>query len=141
MADKLVGYGTLVKRASTAQGEIRSVTPPPRAYERIDSSDLDSTIMADMQGLESTSDFSFEQIWEPGDSNQELVTTDFENRAESSWSIVFPGVNDGSGGALTATQTWTFNARVMSIEGASIDNSSLVMRTVTLNRTGAITTS
>ena len=67
MSNKLVGYGTLVKRASTAQGEIRSVTPPPRAYERIDSSDLDSTIMADMQGLESTSDFTFEQIWEPGD--------------------------------------------------------------------------
>ena len=55
MADKIIGYGTLVKRGSTAQGELRTVTPPPRAYERVDVSDLDSVVMVSAAGVESES--------------------------------------------------------------------------------------
>jgi len=141
MANTIIGYGSIVKLGSTAQGEVRTLTPPPQTYERVAIDHLVSTLRSELQGIEDTSDFSFEQLWEPGDSNHALVDTDFADRTESSWSIVYPGVNDGSGGALTATQTWTFNARVMSIEPAALENSSVVSRTVTLNRTGAITTS
>ena len=138
MADKIIGYGTLVKLGSTAQGELRTVTPPPRAYERVDVSDLDSVVMVSAAGVESESEFSYIQLWEPGDSNQELVTTEFEDRATSAWSVVFPGVNNGDS-TLTATETWTFNARVMNLEPAEITLSDVVTRTVTMLRVGDIT--
>jgi hypothetical protein len=69
------------------------------------------------------------------------VDTSFTNRTTGSWSIVYPGVNDGSGGALTATQTWTFNAIVVALEPAEISNADVVTRSVTLSRKGDITKS
>ena len=139
MADKLIGYGTIVKIGSTAVGEIRSVTPPPRAYERIAVDDLDSEIRVEMQGIEDVSEWSFTELWDPPDTNHTLIDTDFDNRANSSWSIVYPGVNPGDGDGRTATQTWTFNARVVNIEPAELTNADVVTRTVTLTRTGDIT--
>ena len=141
MADKLIGYGTLVKLGSTAQGEVRSLTPPAQTYERVAVDDLDSTLRTEMQGIEDVSEVSFTQLWEPGDTNHALVDTDFTNRTTSSWSIVYPGVNDGSGGSLTATQTWTFNAIVVALEPAEISNADVVTRSVTLSRKGDITKS
>ena len=141
MADKLVGYGLIVKYGSTAVGEIRVMTPPGRTYTRVESDDLSSTIKTELQGIEEPSDVVFTQLWEPGDATQiAAVDTQFSNRTTSTWSIIFPGVPDGAGGT-TATATDAFSATVMGIEPAEIDNSSILARTVTLARQGDITTS
>ena len=44
-------------------------------------------------------------------------------------------------GTTTATQTKTFNAKVISISEAEMDNSSIISRTVVLNRQGDVTKS
>ena len=138
MADKLIGYGAIVKLDTVAQGEIRSVTPPPRAYPRVALDDLSSTLMTEGQGIEEVSEWSWVQLWDPSDTNHLLIDTEFDNRSEGAYQIVFPQVNDGAGG-LTATQTWAFNARVVNLEAAELTNADVVTRTVTLSRTGDIT--
>jgi len=140
MATKLAGYGTIVKYGSTAVGEVRSVTPPPRTYARVESDDLDSTLKSSIQGVEEESDVEFVQLWEPGDTVQiAAVDTQFSNKTSATWSLVYAAIPDGSGGT-TATATDAFSAVVMSITPAEIDNSSILSRTVVLNRQGAITT-
>ena len=63
-----------------------------------------------------------------------------ENRTTSAWAIVYPPKPDGDG-TTTATQTKTFNAKVISISEAEMDNSSIISRTVVLNRQGDVTKS
>lgn len=141
MSTKLVGYGTIVKYGSTAVGEIRSVTLPPRTYTRVEADDLDSTLKYSLQGIYQESDVEFVQLWEPGDATQiAAVDTLQENRTVSAWAIQYPGIPDGSGGT-TASATETFNAVVMDVQPMEIENSAILARTVTLNRRGAITTS
>ena len=140
MAQKMAAYGAIVKYGSTAVGEVRSVTPPNNVRERVESDDLSSTIKTSLPGVYAEDEIEFVQLYEPGDADHEAINTLQANQTTSAWSLVYPPKPDGDG-TTTATQTKTFNAIVMDITEAEMDNSSIISRTVTLGRQGAITTS
>ena len=140
MAQKMAAYGAIVKYGSTAVGEVRSVTPPSNVRERVESDDLSSTIKTSLPGIYAEDEIEFVQLYEPGDADHEAINTLQANQTTSAWSLVYPPKPDGDG-STTATQTKTFNAIVMDITEAEMDNSSIISRTVTLGRQGAITTS
>ena len=140
MAQKMAAYGAIVKYGSTAVGEVRSVTPPSNVRERVESDDLSSTIKTSLPGIYAEDEIEFVQLYEPGDADHEAINTLQANQTTSAWSLVYPPKPDGDG-TTTATQTKTFNAIVMDISEAEMDNSSIISRTVTLARQGAITTS
>tara|TARA_Y100000593_G_scaffold14649_1_gene28104 strand:- start:66 stop:488 length:423 start_codon:yes stop_codon:yes gene_type:complete len=140
MAQKMAAYGAIVKYGSTAVGEVRSVTPPNNVRERVESDDLSSTIKTSLPGIYAEDEIEFVQLYEPGDADHEAINTLQANQTTSAWSLVYPPKPDGDG-TTTATQTKTFNAIVMDISEAEMDNSSIISRTVTLARQGAITTS
>ena len=140
MAQKMAAYGAIVKYGSTAVGEVRSVTPPSNVRERVESDDLSSTIKTSLPGIYAEDEIEFVQLYEPGDADHEAINTLQANQTTSAWELVYPPKPDGDG-TTTATQTKTFNAIVMDISEAEMDNSSIISRTVTLARQGAITTS
>jgi len=140
MAQKMGAYGAIIKYGSTAVGEVRSITPVSQTYTRIEADDLSSTIKTSIPGIYEEDDIEFVQLYEPGDSDQEAIDTLQENRTTSAWAIVYPPKPDGDG-TTTATQTKTFNAKVISISEAEMDNSSIISRTVVLNRQGDVTKS
>ena len=118
----------------------RSLTPPSNVRERVESDDLSSTIKTSLPGVYSEDEVEFVQLYEAGDTDQEAINLLQENQTVSAWALVYPPKPDGDG-TTTATQTKTFNAIVMDIKEAEMDNSSIISRTVTLARQGAITTS
>ena len=140
MAQKMAAYGAIVKYGSTAVGEVRSVTPPSNVRERVESDDLSSTIKTSLPGVYAEDEIEFVQLYEPGDADHEAINTLQANQTTSAWALVYPPKPDGDG-TTTAPQTKTFNAIVMDITEAEMDNSSIISRTVTLARQGAITTS
>ena len=140
MAQKMAAYGAIVKYGSTAVGEVRSVTPPNNVRERVESDDLSRTIKTSLPGIYAEDEIEFVQLYEPGDAAHEAINTLQANQTTSAWALVYPPKPDGDG-TTTATQTKTFNAIVMDITEAEMDNSSIISRTVTLGRQGAITTS
>ena len=140
MAQKMAAFGAIVKYGSTAVGEVRSVTPPNNVRERVESDDLSSTIKTSLPGVYAEDEIEFVQLYEPGDADHEAINTLQANQTTSAWALVYPPTPDGDG-PPTATHTKTFNAIVMDITEAELDNSSIISRTVTLGRQGAITTS
>lgn len=136
MAIKRIGLGTVVKydHDSNASfdvvGELRSVTPPGRSYERVADDTLDSVLRTQQQGIEDVSEFQFQQVWHDGDAQHERIDTAFNARDNRAWQIVFPH---------SPARTWEFTGRVMSMGPEQITNSSLITRTVTVHRTSAIT--
>lgn len=70
-------------------------------------------------------DLVIEQFWEDGDTNHDLVDTDFDNATMTTWSIVLAKVNSGSG------RTWSFTAWVKDISPAEVSGRAAYKRTIT----------
>lgn len=136
MAVKKIGLGTIVKfdHDSNATfdvvGEIRNVTPPGRAYERVAEDTLDSVLRTQQQGIEEVSDMQFTQVWQDGDTQHERIDTSFNAKETRPWQVIYP---------FTPARTWEFQARVMSLGPEQISANSLISRVVTIHRTTAIT--
>jgi hypothetical protein len=69
----------------------------------------------------------FTQYWEPGDAAHEAIDTLFGSKAEVAITLVYTD---------TGTTTDTFNGIVSDLEPQPIQKDNLLMRKVTIQRTG-----
>lgn len=137
MADRILGLGTLVKvdhdadASYTTVGLIKETTPPPRMREAVDATVLEDTLEALEPGLESAGEFTFMQVWDPTDTNHTMIDTLFANKTKVNWRVEFA--------AASPAITGTFAGWVKGLGPEKTDTKSVVSRTVTVQRTGAIT--
>lgn len=138
MASKQLSLGSIVKvdhdddTNFTTVGLARTITPPARA--RIN---VDGTVLADTQktyepGVEDFSTFQFFQLWEPGDTNHELIDTLFDNKTKVDWQVLY---------GATPVQTDQFEGYVSGLAPETLELDGVIARVVTVERTGAITRS
>jgi len=141
MADKTIGNGILLKydedgnaTAHTTIGEIINVTPPTISREDIDITTTDSTFDETIASIPNYGEMSFDQVWDPNDTNHELIETGFDNAVAArlyQWQIVYP--------VVAAAVTDTFTGYVKSIGPQSIGPKDSIKRTVIVKLTSAIT--
>lgn len=138
MASNQLGLGSLVKvdhdadASYTTVGLVRTITPPARVRIRIDGTVLADTLKTYEMGVEDFSELQFLQLWEPGDSNHEILDTLFGSKAEVNWQVLY-----GSG----PVQTDQFAGKVSDLTPEPIEIDALLARVVMVQRTGAITRS
>lgn len=134
-AERNLALGSLVKVDATGGGSFslvgltRQVTPPPRERERIDGTVLSDELQVDLLGQEAKSDFTFTQLWHPGDTDHEKIDTLFDSKDEVDWQIIYPP---------SVNITDTFAGRVAAIAPEALEASGVISRQVTVHRTGAI---
>ena len=137
MADRQIGLGTLVKVDENDDGSshttctlVMSVNPPGRAYENVDVSAIDDTLMTYVPGQEQHSEFTFRQQWDPGDTQHESIDTLFGAKTVVEWQVVYCG---------TGVATDEFEGYVSALSPEQITANAKIERTVTIQRKGAIT--
>lgn len=137
MANKLLGLGTLVKvdENDDASGHttctlVMNATPPARERELIDGTSLSDTLATYEAGIETHSEFTFTQFWEPGDTQHESIDTLFGAKTVVEWQIVYT-----NGTPVTDE----FEGFVSRMAPQSIETNSLVTREVTIQRKSATT--
>ena len=131
---KNIGHGTTFHRVTGGPTKItfvRSITPPTFSREDVNATDLDDTVQYNIPSdPEDPGEVTIEMYWTSGDTNDELLDTDFGARTIGSWKIVF---------ASPITRTATFSAWVKQLSPAQIESNSVISRTITLRLTSAIT--
>jgi hypothetical protein len=131
---KNIGHGTLLKRVTggpTTIGMVRSITPPAFTREDVNATSLTDTVQYNLPSdPEDPGEVTIEAFWTSGDTNDELIDTDFAARTISSWSITY---------ASPITRVATFDAWVKSMTPAVIESSSVISRTVVFRLTTVIT--
>jgi hypothetical protein len=138
MADKNLALGSVVKvdhdadATYTVVGNVTSVTPPGRKRVRVDQTALADTLKTYALGIEDFSEFTFAQYWDPGDTNHEIIDTLFGNNTDVNWQCLY-----GS----APIQTDQFSGKVSDMTPGELTTDGMIMRTVTVQRTGAITRS
>lgn len=137
MASKPIGLGSLVKcdfdgdgTTHETVGLTRDLTPPGRAYNLVEAVALEDTLEVAELGIEERSEFSFAQFWKPGDTAHEKIDTLFDDKDEVEWQIVYP---------LATPITDEFLGKVSAISPEQITPKGTITRTVTVQRTSAIT--
>lgn len=126
MATKKIGHGTVLKQGATTLSQIRNITPPVKSREEVPATTLDSTVEETLPSdPPAVGEIQFEQIWESGDTNHELLDTALGSKSIDEYSIVLNGVN----------RTGTFDAWVKSIAPAQIDGKNCYARTVVMKLT------
>ncbi len=141
MADKTIGNGILLKYDENGDGlshstigEIINVTPPTKTREDIDVTTTDSLFDTMVPSIPNYGELSFDQVWDPNDTNHELIETGFNNAVAASayeWQIVYP--------VIAAAVTDEFTGYVKSIGPQSIGPKDSIKRTVVVTLTSAIT--
>jgi hypothetical protein len=127
MATKLLGLGTTGTVNAAALTLLIDATPPARKRVLIDGSGLADTLATYEAGIEDFSEYMFTQYWEPGDAAHEAIDTLFGSKAEVAITLVYTD---------TGTTTDTFNGIVSDLEPQPIQKDNLLMRKVTIQRTG-----
>lgn len=136
MAAKYIGLGSVI--AVDAAGGSSYVTidlcvsgqPPKRERDLVDFTTLDATLQVYEPGIEKHSEYSFEYVWDPDDTNQTALYTLFGSKVKANWKITFTDATP---------QTWAFLGFVSQVETMPIEYNKPLMRKVTVQRTGAIT--
>jgi hypothetical protein len=136
MASKLLGLGTVVKVDENDDGNshtsvtlVMSATPPARERELIEGVALSDTLATREAGIETFSEFTFTQFWEPEDTQHASIDTLFDSKAKVEWQVVYSN---------TST-TDEFEGFVSRMAPQPIETNNFVMREVTIQRTSAIT--
>lgn len=138
MADKNLALGSLVKvdhdadTNYTTVGLTRTITPPGRSRVNVDGTVLAETLQTNEPGIEAFSTFQFLQLWDPGDTNHEILDTLFGNKTKVNWQVLY-------GSAPVATDT--FQGYVSDLAPETLEVAGIMARVVTVQRTGAITRS
>lgn len=128
---KRVGHGALLKRGNTQITQVRVITPPTLSREAIEATDLDSTYVYKVPSDPvDYGEITFETLWTPGETNDELIETDLLAGTVTSWSITFP---------LTTPRVATFSAWVQSSAPGPLESKDTIKRVVTLVLRSTIT--
>lgn len=137
MATKQVGLGTLVKVDENDDGSghttmtiVMDATPPARSRVLVDQTALDDTLQTYAPGIESFSEFKFNQYWHPGDTVHQHVDTLFGAKTIVEWQVVYP---------FATPVTDEFEGFVSAMTPGTIQHNGIISREVTVQRTGAIT--
>lgn len=131
---KNIGHGVTFARVTggpTTIAMIRSITPPARSREAVEATDLDDTLRVFLSGSPpDEGQVSITMFWTSGETNDELLDTDFSAGTTASWKIVYPS---------PITRTATFSAWIESLTPAEIVSNSVIERTAVFRLTTAIT--
>lgn len=128
---KNIGHGTTFSRGTTQITFLRAITPPAISREDVNATDLDATVQYNLPSdPEDPGEVTLEMFWTSGDTNDELLDTDFNARTISSWKITY---------ASPISRTATFSAWVKSLSPITIESNSVISRTIVLRLTTAIT--
>lgn len=135
MASVQLGLGTLVKVDEDDTGStfttctlITTCTPPARERELVDATALADTLSTYSAGIEKHSEFTFDQYWEPGDTQHESIDILFGAKTKVLWNVVYV---DGT--------TDSFEGFVSKMAPNAIKMNEHLQRAVAIQRTGAIT--
>jgi len=140
---RYTGKGALVKANVSADGTTMvavglctSITPPPMEKAAIDCTGMEDTTPVVQQGIEQLSEFTFECLHDPDDTGDDGVETLYGNGKSVKWQIITTTVNPSG-----TTKTWTkeFTGVVVGIKPTQFGGGDSVRRSVTVQRTGAIT--
>lgn len=132
MPRKRLGHKIVIKLDGTAIGCLRKVTPPEKSREEVDVTCLGDAIMEYMdsdppdQGI-----LKLDVVWEPGDTNSELIDTLFDNADADSregafvieYTMFSPLVTD------------TFSGRILKVTPADVESKAMIARTLEVRLT------
>ena len=131
--NKILGYGTLVTcdpaggTTYVSVGSLKAISPAERKRKAADGTTLDDSRDVMDPAQEEATPFEFTQFFRPGDTNQIIMDTLYDNKAVASWQVVYP--NNGQ-------VTWEeFDGWVQGIGITIGDNSGYSMRKVTVMTT------
>mgnify|MGYP001564961960 CR=1 FL=1 len=136
MASKYIGLGTVIS-VDAAGGSVFATidlcvtgTPPKRERDLVDFTTLDATLQVHEPGIEKHSEYSFDHVWDPDDTNQTALYTLFGSKVKANWKITYTDATPA---------TWTFLGFVSGVEVQPVEYNKPLMRRITVQRTGAIT--
>lgn len=129
MAAKNLGLGTVLTVNSVTLTLGIDATPPAKKRALIDGSTLSDSLATYEAGIEEHSEYMFTHFWEPGDTMHEGIDTLFGSKAEVAITLEYTD---------SGTTTETFNGIVSDLEPQTIQKDNLLMRKVTIQRTGSI---
>ncbi len=136
MASKYIGLGTVISVDVAGGSSFATIdlcvtgTPPARERELVDFTTLDATLQVYEPGIEKHSEYSFDHVWDPDDTNQTALYTLFGSKAKANWKITYTDATPA---------TWAFLGFVSKVEVQPIEHNKPLMRRITVQRTGAIT--
>lgn len=130
MASKYLGLGTLFKVDEDDSGATFTTitlcldgTPPGRKRVRIDASTLTDTLSTYKMGMEDFSEFSFNQLWDPLDTQHVSLDTLFAAKTQVIFTITY-----------TSTEVDTFQGFVSELSPATVAKDGLLQRKVVVQR-------
>lgn len=131
---KNIAHGIQLSRVTAGPTQItflRSIKPATFSREDVNATDLDSTVDYNIPSdPEDPGEVEADMYWTPGDTNDELMDTDFNARTIASWKVVYPS---------PISRTATFSAWVKSLSPPRMESRDVVIRTITWRLTTAIT--
>lgn len=135
MANKYLGLGTVLKVDEDDNGSGHTTitlavdaTPPARKRVRIDATVLSDTLSTYKMGMEDFSEFSFNQLWDPIDTQHASLDTLFGAKTVVEWQIIY-----------TSGETDEFEGYVSALEPGTLAKDNLNQRKVTVQRKSATT--
>lgn len=131
---KNTGHGVVLSRVTggpTAIGQVASITAPAHTREDVDVSDLDGTVMEFIPSEPyDPGEVTIDMLWTSGETNDQLLDTDFEAATIASWKFVIPA---------PISRTATFDAWIKSLTPATFNGREGVRRTIVFRLNSAIT--
>lgn len=136
MPRKRLGHKPVFKLDGAALGCIRNITPPEKSRGEVDATCIDDDIEEFLdtdppnQGM-----LKLDLVWEPGDTNSELLDTlfddtdpdDREGAFAMEWAMFSPLVTD------------TFSGRILKLTPATVESKQVISRQVEIRLTTAVT--
>lgn len=111
----------------TAVSLVVSATPPFRKRVLVEATALGDTLATYEAGIEDHSEYTFDHYYEPNETNGNLFTTLFANKTKVLFNITY-----------TSSDIEAFEGFVSAVEPQQIVKDQLLMRRITIQRTGAI---
>lgn len=140
MATKQIALGTVIA-VDVADGTSYATitlaidaTPPARKRERIPQTALSDTLATVAGGIETASEYVFNQYWHPTDTMHASLDTLFASGSAAAgighWKLTYP---------FATPIVDDFHGWISDLEPAALQANGMLMRKVTVQRTGAIT--
>jgi len=131
---KNIGHGITFHRVTAGPTKItfiRRIQFPEFSREDVNCTDLDDTVQYNVPSdPEDPGEVEIEMFWTSGDTNDELIDTDFNARTIGSWKVVLPS---------PITRTATFSAWVKATSPEPFVSNGAVVRRVRFRLTTIIT--
>lgn len=131
---KRITHGATLHRQTGTPTKItqcRMIQMPESAREDVITTDLDDGVVTTIPSdPEDNGEVVIETYWTDGETNDELLDTDYAARTIASWKITIP---------LSTPRTWTFDAWIKKISNPSLEvGTDAIKRQVTFRVTSAI---